>query len=407
MVMFIGAVLYQWLGWGLRRSDWMEAISKRLLLENLAGTMFSSLVIIASIGSIQLHDSWLKRQEPIKPLCTALLIQEDMPTQFDGDDDDAVLGWQRYEQQTALAAKTNVALAFDLVVWPESTFSGGPDPQFIGLPWFDWNEGYGFPPDLEISESKFIANMGILQENLRYKMRRISAPFLPRQPVFLLGSDVLEMRNGLSKRYNAALWIEPNKIEAFEYYAKQHLVLFGEYIPIVSNFPSLLRMIGLGQIEAGDNPKAWQLPSGATISTSICFEDVLPHLIQSHVSKLKAMGKSPDMLVNITNDGWFRGSSILDHHLNNAILAAVENRRPMLVAANLGISAWIDGDGRVVRSLPRMVPGSILAEPIPDGRSGMWQSVGDWPARFLAMVTCWPFLVAQTRRILPKRANTN
>lgn len=215
MVMFIGAVLYQWLGWGLRRSDWMEAISKRLLLENLAGTMFSSLVIIASIGSIQSHDSWLKRQEPIKPLCTALLIQEDMPTQFDGDDDDAVLGWQRYEQQTALAAKTNVALAFDLVVWPESTFSGGPDPQFIRLPWFDWNEGYGFPPDLEISESQFTANMGIIQENLRYKLRRISAPFLPRQPVFLLGSDVLEMRNGLSKRYNAALWIEPNKLDAF------------------------------------------------------------------------------------------------------------------------------------------------------------------------------------------------
>ncbi len=91
MVMFIGAVLYQWLDWGLRRSDWMKAISKRLLLENLAGTLFSSLVIIASIWSIKSHDSWLKRQEPIKPLCTALLIQEDMPTQFDGNDDDAVL----------------------------------------------------------------------------------------------------------------------------------------------------------------------------------------------------------------------------------------------------------------------------------------------------------------------------
>ncbi len=403
MVMFSGAVLYQWVSWGLRRENWADAKSKRLLLEISAGTLFSSLVIATSVWYIQSHDRWLQRQEPIKPLCAVLLVQENMPTQFDGNEDDAVLGWRRYEKQTALAAKTNGALAIDLVIWPESTFSGGPDLEFIGLPWFDWNEGYGFPPDLEISEPKFTANMGIIKENLAYKLRRISAPFLPRQPVFLLGSDVLEMRNGVSKRFNAALWVEPNKIAAFEYYAKQHLVLIGEYIPIVSNFPSLLSMIGLGQIQAGDKPKAWQLSSGATIATSICFENVLPHLIQSHVSKLKAMGKSPDMLVNITNDGWFRGSSILDHHLNNAIMAAVENRRPMLVAANLGISAWIDGDGRVVRSLPRMEPGSILAEPIPDARSGWWQSIGDWPARILAMVTCWPFLVAQARRILPKR----
>ena len=399
VVMFVGSVLYQWLNWALlTRAVWTDAKSKRFVLENSVYTLLAILVIFASIWSMQSYDSWLDEQAPIKPLCAVLLIQEDMPTQFDGDADDAVLGWMRYEHQTALAAKTNASFAIDLVVWPESTFSGGPDTPFIGLPWFDWNESHGFPPDLEM----LIKNMGIIRENLNYKLRRISAPFPPGRTVFLLGTDVLEVRKDKAKRYNAALWVEPDKGEAFEYYAKQHLVLFGEYIPIVSNFPSLLNIIGLGQTEAGDKPSAWQLPSGATISTSICFENVLPHLIQSHVSKLKAMGKSPDLLVNITNDGWFRGSSILDHHLNNAILAAVENRRPMLVAANLGISAWIDGDGRVVQSLPRLQPGSILAEPIPDGRWGWWQSVGDWPARFFALVTCLPFLVATSKRIFAK-----
>ena len=154
----------------------------------------------------------------------------------------------------------------------------------------------------------------------------------------------------------------------------------------------------MGQIEAGQEPMALQLANGRTISPSVCFEDVVPHLIQSHVSQLAAQGKSPDVLINITNDGWFRDSSILDHHLNSAIMVAVENRRPMLVAANLGISAWIDGDGRVVRALPRMKPGSILAEPIPDGRWGLWQSIGDWPARALAVLSALPILNGWCKR---------
>ncbi len=52
---------------------------------------------------------------------------------------------------------------------------------------------------------------------------------------------------------------------------------------------------------------------------------------------------SPDVLVNLTNDGWFWGSSILDLQLDCAVLRAVELRRPFLVAANTGFSAWIDG----------------------------------------------------------------
>ena len=408
VVMFTGAVLYQWLSWAIwNRVVWEDGKTKRFVIENSICTVLAVVVALGSIGSMRSHDQWIASQEPIKPLCTVLLIQENMPTQFDGKADDMVLGWKRYEQQTAIAAQANASKSIDLVVWPESTFSGGPDLQWVGMSWLDWNESYGFPPDLEISETEFIGRMRVLKQNLNYKLQRISAPFQSSRTVFLLGTDVLEMRTGKTSRYNAALWVEPNRSIDFEYYAKQHLVLFGEYIPLVSSFPSLLSMIGLGQLEAGDKPMGWRLPSGATISTSICFEDVLPHLIHSHVRQLTAMGKSPDMLVNITNDGWFRDSSILDHHLNNAILAAVENRRPMLVAANLGISAWIDGDGRVVRSLQRMEAGSILAEPIPDGRWGWWQSVGDWPARFLAIVSCLPFCVGVARRFLTKRPSPN
>ena len=393
MVMFIGAVLYQWLSWAIwKRSSWERAKSERWVLLNSIYTAAAVGVVLLSLWSMRSHDAWIASQEPIKPLGTILLIQENMPTQFDGSPDDVILGWQKYERQSAMAAVTNASKGADLVVWPESTFSGG-------VPWLDSEEHPELPPGYELSE----AQIAQWRQQLENKLQRIYSPFMPKETKFLLGTDAVKFDSGKALRYNAALWFDPKNRDACQYYSKQHLVMFGEYIPIVSSFPSLLSWVGLGQLDAGKKPMAWQLSTGATVCPSICFEDVLPHVIHSQIQQLKAAGKSPDMLVNITNDGWFRGSSILDHHLNNAILAAVENRRPMLVAANLGISAWIDGDGRVVRSLPRMEPGSILAEPIPDGRWGWWQSVGDWPARILAFVSCLPFLVGLVSSILEKR----
>jgi apolipoprotein N-acyltransferase len=232
------------------------------------------------------------------------------------------------------------------------------------------------------------------------KLKRLYAPFRNSKPQFLLGTDVLKVRSGETSMYNTALWVPSEATPDAEYYAKQHLVMFGEYIPILSSFPSFLKSIGMGQLESGLESKAWKLPSGAVFSASVCFENVIPHLLHSQIRNLNKQGNAPDLLVNVTNDGWFRGSSILDHHLNNAIFAAVENRRPMLVAANLGISAWIDGDGRLVRALPRMEPGFIIAEPIPDGRWGLWQSIGDLPAMFLAIVTLMPFAIYVVKKSL-------
>jgi len=399
MVMFMGAVLCQWMRWGIsRRTDESNSGSNKFVVANTLHTLFALIAVCISIWSLQSHDSWLESQTPIKPLGTVLLIQEDMPTQFDGSSEDMILGWQRYEQQTAIAAGINASKQIDLVVWPESTFSAG-------VPWFD-SENNPTPADLELM-SVTESDLQMWLSQIEVKLNRIRSAFPKKGTRYLLGTDTVKLRPGKVGKLNAALWFDPENRARCDYYAKQHLVMFGEYIPLASSFPALLRFIGMGTMEAGERPVAWQLASGATLSTSICFEDVLPHLIQAHVSKLSVMGKSPDMLVNITNDGWFRGSSILDHHLNNAILAAVENRRPMLVAANLGISAWIDGNGRVVRSLPRMQAGSILAEPIPDGRWGLWQSIGDWPARFLAFISCLPFVFALGRRVVGRRRLAN
>ena len=177
--------------------------------------------------------------------------------------------------------------------------------------------------------------------------------------------------------------------------------MFGEYIPVLSWFPSVMQQIGLGTLSSGRTTKSWKLPSGRRITTNVCFEDVVPHLMQRQLKELKDRREAPDVMINISNDGWFRGSSILNHHLNSAIVTAVENRIPVLVASNTGISAWIDGDGRVVKQLPKLEGGSILAEPIPDGREGLWSYWGDWPARCVTLVGLIPacrFLLSRRRR---------
>ncbi len=93
---------------------------------------------------------------------------------------------------------------------------------------------------------------------------------------------------------------------------------------------------------AGDRQVTFDITTAGgknvSIAPSICFENMLPQIIGGHVRALLQQKKSPDLLSgNVTNDGWFRGSSILDIHLANAIMTAVENRRPMLVAANTGV----------------------------------------------------------------------
>jgi apolipoprotein N-acyltransferase len=75
----------------------------------------------------------------------------------------------------------------------------------------------------------------------------------------------------------------------------------------------------------------------------------------------------------------------------------------VLVAANTGITAWIDGDGRVIERLPKMDAGWLVAEPIPDGRSGWWSTWGDWPAKLAALIGLVPSILWIARRWFAKK----
>ncbi len=172
-------------------------------------------------------------------------------------------------------------------------------------------------------------------------------------------------------------------------YDKHHLVMFGEYVPFSRWFPFLKRLSSLtGAAEAGIGPVALEI-GGVFYAPSICYETVIPHVIRRQVATLDASGERPDVLVNLTNDAWYWGSSELDMHLACDVFRAVETRTPLVIAANGGISAWIDRHGQIRAQSPRQKPDVILAD-VELNRAGpptLYVRTGDWFAA-LCLTSC-------------------
>ena len=150
-----------------------------------------------------------------------------------------------------------------------------------------------------------------------------------------------------------------------------------------------------GGAQPGAGPAAIEI-DGVVYSPNICYETVLPQLIRRQVAELSREGKTPGVLVNLTNDAWYWGSSELDMHLASGVFRAVEMRTPLVVAANRGLSAHVDHLGRIVAATDRDVPASLVATVTLPPRSGEFPSLfaayGDWFA--LACLVCCMVLAA-------------
>ncbi len=138
-------------------------------------------------------------------------------------------------------------------------------------------------------------------------------------PPLLLGIDAVHFSNEgyqhfTENDFNSALFVD-SQGKPLSQYSKMHPVMFGEYIPLADWFPFLYRVTPLtGGLTTGTKLVSQKL-GDFRYAPNICYETVIPHLIRRQVSQLRAQGEEPDVLVNITNDGWFRGSSELDMHL--------------------------------------------------------------------------------------------
>jgi apolipoprotein N-acyltransferase len=279
-----------------------------------------------------------------------------------------------------------------LIIWPESmfrttmlTFDGSRTP----------------PPGIAAEVAK---SAGFAAYDLQQLAERFGVPFL-------VGLDRFDQIGPASetpeyRMYNTAA-ITDARGEILATYDKTHLVPFGEYIPFAEGLPALYFLTPMSAgMGAGAGPVA--MPLGKyTLSPSICYETVIPHVIRRHVAELTAQGNPPDVLVNITNDAWFWGSSELDMHLACAILRCVETRTPMVIAANGGLSAVIDASGNV-RALSTRQTEQVLIETVPlDPRDSFYVRHGDWLAGSCAVLTVggglWALGMRMRERVMSPR----
>lgn len=145
--------------------------------------------------------------------------------------------------------------------------------------------------------------------------------------------------------------------------------MFGEYLPYAEYLPDSFPLKTLcNSVNAGQGPVAFPLTvhkKNYYLLTNICFESSNPPIIANQVDQLAREGKEPDILINMSNDGWFRMTWQIDMHLATHIFRAVENRKPVLSATHAGLSAGIDPIGRITVEAARGLSGFIEASVLP------------------------------------------
>jgi apolipoprotein N-acyltransferase len=283
----------------------------------------------------------------------------------------------------------------DLVVWPETMFRE---------PFLTFDPGYHAPPGAfrtpeEITETS--------KRHLANLVKRLGVPVMVgvdrwHYPIASSGN-----REAVPQAFNTSVLVG-HQGEIIGTYDKMHRVMFGEYIPFADWFPFLYGVTPLtGGIVAGQEPASLRLDGVYCFSPSICYETVIPHVIRRQVATLENRDEYPNALVNVTNDAWYWGSSELDMHLACSVFRAVETRLPLVIAANGGISAWIDQVGRVRAKSPRQQADFIIADIEPSGIRSYYVQYGDWFAA--ACLACCIVLAAlgwKSRRNLRKVIET-
>ncbi|MEA2039315.1 MAG: apolipoprotein N-acyltransferase [Thermodesulfobacteriota bacterium] len=157
----------------------------------------------------------------------------------------------------------------------------------------------------------------------------------------LFGSPAYKRTDGITRYYNRAYLISP-ETQTVQYYDKVHLVPFGEYVPLKKFLFFVSRLVpAAGDFQSGN--KVMPLSQGdLSAGVLICFEAIFPEPARTHVRE------GANILVNLTNDAWFGMTSAPYQHLSMAVFRAVENRTPMVRAANTGFSAFIGRQGNIL-----------------------------------------------------------
>lgn len=292
---------------------------------------------------------------PKTPAINVALVQGNMPviTKYNPQRMDQNL--VQYEGLTENILKQNKPV--DLVVWPESS-----------IPYF------------HIDARPFL-------QKIKTEKQQINN--------FDLITGIPKFNPANNSIYNAILLQKRGNNEQFYY--KQHLLPFGEYLPfrsVLSFFEDFVS-IPMSDFSRGELIQPTFNVGDARFSPSICFEVVFGNEIRHNAL-------NANVLLNISNDAWFGRSKAQLQHLNIARMRAIENQKPMIRATNNGLTAIIASSGHVTHSLAPFTADVLTAPVAPVNIQTPYARYGDGPWVIFFVIF---FLVALiTPHCLPPRS---
>jgi len=332
------------------------------------------LAAFIELGGLHVHRFMPMAAEPHE---TAVLLQENLEVgaQAGGlavQSDFTTVGamYAEFERlslhpEDHFAARRDAGLvgATQLVVWPES------------------------PAPFQTPEAPFDQQMGLLAQAARAPVIAGAIGVVP---------DPAREKN--YKIFNSAAFFQPDGSSAGRY-DKVHLVPWGEYVPFKSLFFFAGNLTqGVGDFDRGTQRNIFR-SGGHAFGTFICYESVFPNEVRQFVLN------GAEVLVNISNDGWYGDTSAPWQHLNMVRMRAIENHRWVLRATNTGITASIDPFGRVYEAAPRHVRTAITVGFNYRDDLTFYTLHGDVFAWMCAAVTVLLWLAALVEVFQPKRRN--
>ncbi len=291
------------------------------------------LFLLACVG----YGKWTLSQVPVYgiPPVQVALIQGNIPQE---------LKWNPAYRNEVLDRYRNLsfkAAVFkpDLMVWPEAV-----TPFFFGR---------------DASGTEYVIDT----------VRQTQTPLVLGSPA--LKENKPALNKSTPQLYNSAYFLSPQGAKLGRY-DKIHLVPFGEFVPFRSILFFIDKMVAnIGDFERGDEAKLFQLGDHG-FAVSICFEIIFPDLVRQPVKQ------GASYLVNITNDAWFGRSAASYQHMSMVAMRAVENRVPIVRAANTGISGSVDAYGRIIEATEIFKEDWIIARIHPQtAEPGFYSSYGD------------------------------
>src|SRR6266550_2507219 len=304
------------------------------------------LLAAAFAGAILLQAGQWLSPPGVRPDHTALLVQPNIPVQE---------GWTTEYFQGTLRDLMWISLhppgakegqPFDLIVWPES-----PSPFFL--------------------------NDASFREALSALARQSRTWLL----VGAIGVDTASASpQHRSEVFNSTGLIGPGG-ELAARYDKTHLVPFGEYIPFKRYLPFMNMLTDqIGNFGWGHSREPLDA-GGQKLGIVICYESIFPDEARDYVQR------GAEVIINVTNDGWYGDSGAWKQHLEMTQMRAIENGRWLLVGTNTGMTASVDPYGRIVAATERKVRTSLAAPYSLLSSTTFYTRHGDWFAYLCAIIS--------------------